>query len=228
TTMSSSTRVFPPLYTSSGDESADRLAFFHVLERLKTQKRTGWIDHGIGKPESISDHMYRMAVLAMCTSDEKLDIPKCVMMCVVHDLAEAQVGDITPREGISRAEKLRLEEEAMYNFIHEMLHNSPAAQRIEALWKEYEDGKTPEARFVKGTVKEITDFLHFPAAYICFLAFEYERTYTARNLQTFFDTSLPKVRHTEVREWSEDLLKERKELWKAIEPAEQPAFNSLL
>ncbi|KAK0488597.1 HD domain-containing protein [Armillaria novae-zelandiae] len=216
--MSSSTRVFPPLYTSSGNESADRLAFFHVLERLKTQKRTGWIDHGIGKPESISDHMYRMSVLAMCTSDEKLDIPKCVMMCVVHDLAEAQVGDITPREGISRAEKLRLEEEAMYNFIHEMLHNSPAAQRIEALWKEYEDGKTPEARFVK-------DLDRFELAS---QAFEYERTYTARNLQTFFDTSLPKIRHTEVREWSEDLLKERKELWNAIEPAEQPAFNSLL
>ncbi|PBK65922.1 HD domain-containing protein [Armillaria solidipes] len=215
--MSSSTRVFPPLYTSSGDDSADRLAFFHILERLKTQKRTGWIDHGIGRPESISDHMHRMAVLAMCTSDEKLDIPKCVMMCVVHDLAEAQVGDITPREGISRAEKLRLEEEAMHNFIHEMLHNSPAAQRIEVLWREYEDGKTPEARFVK-------DLDRFELAS---QAFEYERTYTARNLQTFFDTSLPKIRHTEVREWSEDLLKERKELWKAIEP-EQPTFNSLL
>lgn len=216
--MSSSTRVFPPLYASSGDDSSDRLAFFHILERLKTQKRTGWIDHGIGKPESISDHMHRMAVLAMCTSDEKLDISKCVMMCVVHDLAEAQVGDITPREGISRAEKLRLEEEAMHNFIHEMLHNSPAAQRIEALWREYEDGKTPEARFVK-------DLDRFELAS---QAFEYERTYTARNLQTFFDTSLPKIRHTEVREWSEDLLKERKELWKAVEPAEQPAFNSLL
>ncbi|KAK0238509.1 hypothetical protein EDD85DRAFT_510627 [Armillaria nabsnona] len=215
--MPSSTRVFPPLYTSSGDDSADRLAFFHILERLKTQKRTGWIDHGIGRPESISDHMHRMAVLAMCTSDEKLDIAKCVMMCVVHDLAEAQVGDITPREGISRAEKLRLEEEAMHNFIHEMLHNSPAAQRIEALWKEYEDGKTPEARFVK-------DLDRFELAS---QAFEYERTYTARNLQTFFDTSLPKIRHTEVREWSEDLLKERKELWKAIEP-EHPTFNSLL
>ncbi|KAK0203112.1 HD domain-containing protein [Desarmillaria ectypa] len=274
--MSSSTRVFPSLYTSYGDDSADRLAFFHILERLKTQKRTGWIDHGVrlslcsqletelkfydrlagqrGRVpvhlnivipmltfrlapfSSISDHMYRMAVLAMCTSDEKLDIPKCVMMCVVHDLAEAQVGDITPREGISRAEKLRLEEEAMHNFIHEMLHNSPAAQRIEALWKEYEDGKTPEARFVKDLdrfelasqgKKKLIGYCDFLKAQICFPAFEYERTYTARNLQTFFDTSLPKIRHAEVREWSDDLLKERKELWKAIEP-EQPTLNSLL
>lgn len=28
-------RDFPPLYVSSGDKSVDRLAFLHVLERLK-------------------------------------------------------------------------------------------------------------------------------------------------------------------------------------------------
>jgi len=28
-------REFPPPYVSSGDESVDRLAFLHVLERLK-------------------------------------------------------------------------------------------------------------------------------------------------------------------------------------------------
>lgn len=84
-------------------------------------------------------------MLAMCTSDVNLDISKyasfsfivtsfssvlsrCVMMCLVHDLAEAQgepmmvvngghfmqsaslVGDIVPREGIPKAEKRRLEE----------------------------------------------------------------------------------------------------------------------
>jgi len=83
-------RVFPPLYKASGNEAQDNLAFFHILERLKTQKRTGWVDHKIPNPESISDHMYRMAILAMCSSDTKLDISKCVMMALVHDLAEAQ------------------------------------------------------------------------------------------------------------------------------------------
>jgi putative hydrolases of HD superfamily len=28
-------RAFPPLYKSSGDSASDRLAFFHILERLK-------------------------------------------------------------------------------------------------------------------------------------------------------------------------------------------------
>ena len=30
-----SKRMFPPLYVPTGDASTDRLAFFHVLERLK-------------------------------------------------------------------------------------------------------------------------------------------------------------------------------------------------
>jgi hypothetical protein len=31
-----------------------------------------------------------MAVMAMCTSDTSLDVGKCVMLAIVHDLAEAQ------------------------------------------------------------------------------------------------------------------------------------------
>lgn len=67
----------------------------------------------------------------------------------------------------------------MHNFVHEMLHNSSAAQRIEALWQvsiyilqvysagvywmiryqEYESGETAEARFVKGQLLVYTVFL---------------------------------------------------------------------
>jgi 5'-deoxynucleotidase YfbR-like HD superfamily hydrolase len=38
----------------------------------------------------------------------------------------------------------------MQNFVHEMLHDSPAALKIMSLWKEYEKQTTAEARFVKG------------------------------------------------------------------------------
>ena len=34
---------------------------------------------------------------------------RCVMLAVVHDLAEASVGDVTPHQGISKEEKERLE-----------------------------------------------------------------------------------------------------------------------
>ncbi|KAG7093458.1 hypothetical protein E1B28_007134 [Marasmius oreades] len=200
-------RTFPPLYQGTRNPGVDRLAFFHILERLKTQKRTGWVRNNISNAESISDHMYRMSILALCASDPHLDIAKSVMMCVVHDLAEAQVGDIAPHEGISKSEKRRLEEEAMHNFVHEMLHNSPAAQRIEALYKEYEAGETAEARFVK-------DLDRFEMAT---QALEYERTSGSRTLQPFFDSAaLPDLKHPEVREWGKDLLDER-DKWLPIE-----------
>ncbi|KAI6167305.1 hypothetical protein EDD17DRAFT_1469037 [Pisolithus thermaeus] len=205
---SSGKRVFPPLYVPTGDVDTDRLAFFHVLERLKTQKRTGWINRNARSSFcSIADHMYRMAILAMCTSDASLDISKrvppflfwCVLMCVVHDLAEAQVGDITPSEGISKEEKRRLESEAMHNFVYDMLHGSEAALKIEALWREYEEQKTKEARFVKDL-----DRLE-----MALQAREYEKEH-CRHLQDFFDSSLPLLRHDEVRGWGEALDRERR------------------
>ncbi|GLB43216.1 putative HD domain-containing protein [Lyophyllum shimeji] len=164
-----------------------------------TQKRTGWVNHNISGPESISDHMYRMAMLAMLSSDNKLDIPKCVMMCLVHDLAEAHVGDITPDENISKEIKAQRESDAMHNFVYDMLHGTPAALRILALWKEYEERQTPEAKFVK-------DLDRFEMAA---QAAEYERTHGVSTLQPFFDSSLPYLENPEVRAWGEDLAAER-------------------
>ncbi|KDR67713.1 hypothetical protein GALMADRAFT_273060 [Galerina marginata CBS 339.88] len=197
-------RLFPPLYTPTGDALNDKLAFIHILERLKTQKRTGWVDHEIPNPESISDHMYRMALLAMLSEDHNIDVSKCVMMALVHDLAEAQVGDIAPREGIPKAEKHRLEAEAMHNFVHDMLHDSPAAQRINALWLEYEEGQTAEAKFVK-------DLDRFEMAS---QALEYEKNHGAQTLQPFFDSSIPKLQHPQVQEWGHGLMNEREQLKK--------------
>ncbi|KAH0836452.1 HD domain-containing protein [Lanmaoa asiatica] len=239
-------RTFPPLYQPTGDADTDRLAFFHVLERLKrgTSRSVRMRRVCAHFHRSISDHMYRMAVLAMCTSDPALDVSKCVMMCVVHDLAEAQVGDITPREGISKEEKRRLEavgphrsrsaartqiqqQEAMHNFVHDMLHATPAALRMEALWKEYEEGETPEAKFVKGTYSHL-DRLEMalqgtsssPTLFweggvranvtihpLSPQAHEYEKAHRRDrgDLQGFFDSSLPYLRHPEVRHWGDTL-----------------------
>lgn len=43
------------------------------------------------------------------------------------------------------------------------------------------------------------------------LALEYERRQPEKNLQGFFDSSLPKINHAEVRQWGSDLLREREE-----------------
>lgn len=36
---------------------------------IQTTKRKGWINHSIKGPESIADHMYRMALMALIAGD---------------------------------------------------------------------------------------------------------------------------------------------------------------
>ncbi|KAJ1327313.1 hypothetical protein BSLG_010655 [Batrachochytrium salamandrivorans] len=72
------------------------LQFLHTCERLKITKRTGWVDRGVDNAESIGDHMHRMSIIALLVKDQTIDKNRLVKMAVVHDLAEAVVGDLTP------------------------------------------------------------------------------------------------------------------------------------
>ncbi|KAJ2790160.1 hypothetical protein H4R20_007059, partial [Coemansia guatemalensis] len=83
----------------SQSSASSVIEFLSIVERLKRTKRTGWINNGISGPESIADHMYRMGIMAMLIDDASIDRSKCVKMSIVHDLAEALIGDITPYDG---------------------------------------------------------------------------------------------------------------------------------
>jgi len=136
-----------PNFTSSL-KMADPVRFLHAIEKLKTTKRTGWIERGINGAESISDHMYRMSIMAMIVKDPALDKNRCIQMALVHDLAESIAGDITPHAPITKQEKYKLEDDA-FKELCGMLGNSAESQLMYELWQEYEDASTPEAKLVK-------------------------------------------------------------------------------
>ncbi|CDZ97876.1 Predicted hydrolases of HD superfamily [Phaffia rhodozyma] len=124
-------------------------------------------------------------------------------MAIVHDLAEAHVGDITPVDGVSKEEKHRREREAMRSFLEDMLHGGEAARRIGALWDEYEDGITPEAKFVKDLDRlELT-----------LQAIEYERAQGTKTIGTFVADTVRRIRHPAVQDWARDALVERTQLY---------------
>jgi len=88
------------------------LDFLIVAGRLKTIPRTGWVDSGVGEPESVADHSFRTALAAMILSDSMgLDTCKVMRMALLHDLAEAETGDITPM--MKMPNHLELENEVM-------------------------------------------------------------------------------------------------------------------
>ncbi|CAG8678262.1 5118_t:CDS:2, partial [Funneliformis mosseae] len=177
------------------------LEFFHIIEKLKKTKRTGWVIKNIENPESISDHMHRMSILALLLNDDNLDKNKCVKMTVVHDLAEGIVGDITPFEGITKQEKNRREMEAMQYICKELLEDSLQSREIFSLWQEYENGETMEAKFVK-------DLDKFE---MILQAFEYEKS-DKKDLTEFFENTRGKFNHPLVKSWVEELYLQRQNM----------------
>ncbi|MFS7895763.1 putative HD/PDEase domain, 5'-deoxynucleotidase YfbR/HDDC2 [Helianthus anomalus] len=114
-----------------------------------TTKRKGWVNHDIKGPESIADHMYRMAIMALIVGDlPGINRERCIKIALVHDIAEAIVGDITPSDGVPKVEKTRLEQAAL-NEMCNILGGGMRAAEIQELWREYEDNASLEANLVK-------------------------------------------------------------------------------
>uniref|UniRef100_A0A8D0C742 5'-deoxynucleotidase HDDC2 n=1 Tax=Salvator merianae TaxID=96440 RepID=A0A8D0C742_SALMN len=126
---------------------ASLLQFLKLVGQLKRVPRTGWVYRKVANPESVSDHMYRMAIMAMVTEDKTLNKDKCIRLALVHDMAECIVGDIAPADNISKEEKHRREEEAMKHLTQ--LLSEELRKEIYELWEEYESQSSAEAKFVK-------------------------------------------------------------------------------
>ncbi|XP_023086417.1 HD domain-containing protein 2 isoform X2 [Piliocolobus tephrosceles] len=97
--------------TFLGHGARSLLQFLRLVGQLKRVPRTGWVYRNVQRPESVSDHMYRMAVMAMVIKDDHLNKDRCVRLALVHDMAECIVGDIAPADNIPKEEKHRREEE---------------------------------------------------------------------------------------------------------------------
>jgi putative hydrolases of HD superfamily len=120
---------------------------FRAAGVLKTIKRKGWIKAGITGQESVADHSYRMAIIGAFLSEEtKLDPAKIIRMCLIHDLAESDIGDLTPEEKISEKAH-RLEEDRAFR---EIVSSLPDKERKVFLrdWAELLEMRTRESKLV--------------------------------------------------------------------------------
>jgi putative hydrolase of HD superfamily len=203
------------------ENTTSPVGFFHFLERLKTTKREGWRRFGIEHGESISDHMYRMAIMTLVAPPSltaKLDIAKCTKMALIHDMAEALVGDITPRDNVLKPEKSRREAETMEYLCKRLLgkvNGGLNGEEIQAVWQEYEDGETAESKFVHDVDK--IELMHQMV--------EYERSHGGRISLAEFARVAKRIELPEVRGWWEEIMKERDEYWKSIGYEGAPTYE---
>ncbi|GMI87352.1 hypothetical protein like AT1G26160 [Hibiscus trionum] len=188
--------------TSDTDSpTTSAIDFLTLCHSLKTTKRKGWINHGIEGPESIADHMYRMALMALIAGDlPGVNRERCIKIAIVHDIAEAIVGDITPSCGVPKEEKSRREQAALTEMCS-ILGGGMRAEEIQQLWAEYENNASLEANLVKD----------FDKVELILQALEYEIEH-GKVLDEFFLSTEGKFQTEIGKSWAKEINSRRKSI----------------
>lgn len=141
-----------------------------VAEKLKCVTRHA--DTSSGRRESVAEHSWRIALMAMLLADEfpETDMNKVIKMCLIHDLGEAFLGDIPTFE--KTKEDAKREEEHYLKWVS----GFPEFQKeeFETLLKEMEELKTPEAKLYKALDKMEAVIQHNEGDLSSWLPLEYD------------------------------------------------------
>ena len=105
---------------------------------------------GHGRNENDAEHAWHMAIMAYLLqeySNEKIDVARVMLMCLIHDVVEIDAGDTYAydAEGL-KTQKAR--EEAAKERLYSMLPEDQKAD-LTAIFDEFEERKTPEAKFAR-------------------------------------------------------------------------------
>jgi len=180
---------------------SDYVRFMELVGNVKQLKRAGWVLRNVSEPETVASHMYRMSMLSFLIPESStLDRVKCMKMALIHDLAEAIVGDITPYCGVDKEEKRSREHKAIIEI--SSLVPKLGGDEILKLFNEYESQHSPEAIWVKDCDRY--DMIQ--------QAFEYEkRDEVPMKHQEFFESTKGKFQNPFFVHLVEELNKQREE-----------------
>lgn len=129
------------------EEAGRVIAFLSQSGKLKNVTRAGWQRKKIKNPESVAEHSFRVGLFVIASKkhiEKEYNFNKCLMLALIHDLAELKIGDITKHDGISVYKKQKIESDAM-----KQISNALDKDFLYNLWKEFEYGKNKEARLIK-------------------------------------------------------------------------------
>lgn len=123
--------------------------FIRELDKEKFIGRQTYLTDGVRK-ENDAEHAWHMAVMTLILSEysnEPIDILKTISMILIHDVVEIDAGDTYAYDENAKKTQAEREKKAAKR-IFGML---PEGQRekFENLWIEFEERKTPEARFAR-------------------------------------------------------------------------------
>lgn len=146
------------------------LDILHLCEKLKNNTRHA--DTSTGRRESVAEHCWRLALMAMFLREEfpAVDMDKVAEMCLIHDLGEAFTGD-KPVFEKTEADCQR-EAEAYRNWVATL--PPTLSQRMAALCDEMDALQTPEAKLYKALDRLEAVIQHNESPISTWLPLEYD------------------------------------------------------
>ncbi len=126
-----------------------QLQFALEIDKEKRIGRQTYCSDGVTK-ENDAEHAWHMALMAILLAEhanEPIDVLKTVHMLLLHDLVEIDAGDTYAYDECAKATQTEREERAASR-IYGLLPEQQAKEWY-AIWREFEEQKTPEARFAR-------------------------------------------------------------------------------
>lgn len=135
----------------AGDEGVEDVArYVYEVGHLKLTPRSGWSLAGVTRPESVADHVSRVAVIGFILAHmEGADPSKTATICVFHDNAETRLGDV-PSVG-----KKYFPAVSEVDVTRDQVQGVPTAlaDALVAIAEEYRDGQSVEGRLANDADK---------------------------------------------------------------------------
>lgn len=149
-----------------------------LAERLKFELRHSWLSNG--RQESVAEHTWQMALMAVLMHrhlEHPVELGRSLEMIIVHDLVEAEAGDVPFFETGARQNAKAERERAAIDRIRSLLPPG-TGDHVHTLWHEFEAMETPEAKFAKALDHLEVQIQHNRADFGTWRAIEYELVYT--------------------------------------------------
>ena len=123
--------------------------FFREIDKEKFIGRQTYLSDGVRK-ENDAEHAWHMAVMTLLLSEysnEEIDVLHTISMLLIHDLVEIDAGDTYAydEEGKkTQADRERRAADRIYGLLPK-----DQGKKLYDLWLEFEERKTPEAKFAR-------------------------------------------------------------------------------
>jgi putative hydrolases of HD superfamily len=128
-----------------------QIRFVTEIDQLKGVLRQTMLA-GPGRRENSAEHSWHLAVMAVTLAElapPGTDIARVTAMLLVHDLVEIDAGDLFVYADAAQQARQEEAERAAADRIFALLPPDQAAS-FRGLWDEFEERRTPEARFARG------------------------------------------------------------------------------